>query len=118
MKLGDWLLTIIGLVAVLALSWGYWWRESGSEVTVRSHGRLFARLDLATPQSIEVPGPLGLTRIDVAGGRVRIARDPSPRQLCVQQGWLSKAGQTAICLPNRVSLEVNGGGKRYDTLGY
>jgi hypothetical protein len=38
--------------------------------------------------------------------------------LCVKQGWLTISGQTALCLPNQVSLEIRGRTSAYDTLGY
>jgi len=47
--------------------------------------------------------------------RVRVAADPSPRQLCVRQGWIPPGG-AAVCLPNRVSVENAAAG--YDTLNY
>jgi hypothetical protein len=36
----------------------------------------------------------------------------------VRQGWLTQAGEVAICLPNQVSLELIGSTKRYDSLSY
>jgi len=44
-----------------------------------------------------------------------VAADPSPRQICVRQGWL-RAGEAVVCLPNRVSVEW--GQLGYDSLGY
>jgi hypothetical protein len=73
---------------------------------------------LSRNQIISVPGPLGISRIAIHDRQVRIAADPSPRQYCVHQGWLKQAGEIAICLPNQVSVELSGRGKRYDTLNY
>jgi len=73
---------------------------------------------LTHAQSIAVDGPLGTTRIEIEPGRARVAADPSPRQLCVKQGWLTQSGQAALCLPNQVSLEIRGHASAYDTLGY
>jgi hypothetical protein len=67
---------------------------------------------------IEVPGPLGRTRIEVEPGRARVAADPGPRQYCVRQGWLTRAGAVAICAPNEVSLTLSGGSAQYDSLNY
>jgi len=36
----------------------------------------------------------------------------------VHQGWLSHAGQVAICLPNQISLELLAERKLYDSLSY
>jgi hypothetical protein len=56
--------------------------------------------------------------VEVSKHRARIAADPSPRQHCVKQGWLERAGEIALCLPNQVSIEIAGGVKRYDSLNY
>ena len=63
-------------------------------------------------------GPLGITVVEIAAQRARIRSDPSPRQLCVRQGWLTVAGDAAICLPNQVSIELLGNERRYDALTY
>lgn len=117
-KAGDWLITLLGTGLVLALMWSRWQSGSADRVLIRSQGEPFAELNLKTPQRVLVPGPLGTTEIEIYHGVVRVAKDPSPRQLCVNQGWLSRPGQIAICLPNRVSIEVLGKVKTYDTLGY
>ena len=58
------------------------------------------------------------TRIEIQPGRARVAADPGPRQYCVRQGWLSRAGAVAICAPNQVSLALSGGNADYDSLNY
>ena len=54
----------------------------------------------------------------VEPGRARAVSDPSPRQYCVKQGWLMRPGEIAICAPNRVSLQIAGRTKAYDSLSY
>ena len=48
----------------------------------------------------------------------RYTQSPCRNQYCVHQGWLSRAGQVAVCLPNQISLELLGGDKNYDSLNY
>lgn len=110
------LLAGTGLVIFLAL---FAWGESpGDTVVIRAAGRVVETLPLAQARKLAIEGPLGTTQIEIEPGRARIARDPSPRQLCVKQGWLSQSGQVALCLPNQVSLEIRGTAPAYDTLGY
>jgi hypothetical protein len=74
---------------------------------------------LSERREILVPGPLGETRILVENGRARVLSDPGPRQYCVHQGWLSQAGEIAICAPNQVSLAIVGHQDNpYDSLSY
>lgn len=87
-------------------------------MVIRAGGELFAEYPLSRPQQIEVPGPLGITVIEVETGRARVYSDPGPRQYCVLQGWLTRSGSVAICAPNQVSLMLTGGAAGFDSLNY
>ena len=115
---GDWAVALAGLVACVAA--GFWlWRGSAPDgVVVRASGKVFTEADLSRPRLIKVPGPIGVTVIEIEPGRARVASDPGPRQYCVRQGWLTRAGAVAICAPNEVSLTLTGRGVNYDSLNY
>ena len=116
---GDWLVLALAILAVIGLISFSWQQEGAARVRVYQDGKLFGEYDLAAARQIEAPGPLGYTPVEIAGGRVRIARDPSPRQYCVKAGWLDSVGQTAICLPNHTSIEFVGSKPNpYDSLSY
>jgi hypothetical protein len=110
------LLSGAGLVVTLAV-WA-WGGEHGDTAVIRAAGQIVETASLTRARMLAVDGPLGTTHIEIEPGRARIARDPSPRQLCVKQGWLTQSGQAALCLPNQVSLEIRGRTSAYDTLGY
>ena len=117
-KEGDWLIIVAAGTLVVWLAFAPW-RQGGAErVVIRSGGQVFADLGLQRDRSISVPGPLGISHIRIENRRVRVASDPSPRQYCVQQGWLARPGESAICLPNQVSVELTGRVKLYDSLNY
>lgn len=110
---GDWLVTLAGLVLVVALIVRP--HPDASRIIVRQAGRVWLDTDTRLNREVAVSGPLGTTHVEVRGGRVRVVADPSPRQLCVKQGWLHP-GEIAVCLPNQVSVEW--GVARYDSLNY
>ncbi len=112
-------LTLVLALGVCALSAAMLWRGGAPDkVVVRAGGQVFAEAGLSRAQVIEVPGPLGITRIEIEPGRARVASDPGPRQYCVRQGWLTRSGAVAICAPNEVSLTLAGGASDYDSLNY
>ena len=115
---GDWLTLLCGALFTVFLVLTLWQGGAADKAVIRSGGKIFREVSLSRDQVIEVPGPLGFSRIAIHGRQARIAADPSPRQYCVRQGWLKQAGEVAICLPNQVSLELSGGSKRYDSLNY
>ena len=115
---GDWLVVILG-VSICVLSYSLVWQDGAAEkVIVKRGGEIFAELDLLYDRQIDVPGPLGVTRLEVRARWVRVVSDPGPRQYCVLQGWLSRAGEVAVCAPNQVSVLVLGRKEVYDSLSY
>lgn len=46
--------------------------------------------------------------VEIEGKRARVKEDNSPDQVAVNTGWISKTGQTSICLPHRLILEIKG----------
>jgi hypothetical protein len=115
---GDFLTVGVALVVCLGSVLLLWRGGAPDKVVVRAGGQVFAEASLSRAQIIEVPGPLGTTRIEIQPGRARVAEDPGIRQYCVRQGWLTRSGATAICAPNQVSLSLAGGSGDFDSLNY
>lgn len=118
LKYGDWLVLAFGVIAVGWLFAALWQGQATDKVIIRSGGKIVVEASLALNQTFAVAGPLGTTLVSVQNHRARVASDPSPRQYCVMQGWLARAGEVAICLPNQVSVELAGPEKLYDSLNY
>lgn len=118
MRPGDYLTLALAATVCVASVLMLWRGGAPDKVVVRSGGQVFAEAALSREQLIEVPGPLGMTRVEVQPGRVRVAEDPGPRQYCVRQGWLTRSGATAICAPNQVSVSLVGGASDFDSLNY
>lgn len=115
---GDWLLMLAGGALVGATVPMLWQGGFADKAIIRKDGQVFAQVDLHSRREVSVPGPLGTTLISIEPGRARVVSDPGLRQYCVRQGWLSRPGQIAICAPNRVSLQIAGRTKAYDSLSY
>jgi len=115
---GDWLIMLAGLVTVGGSIPFFWQGGLADRAIIRQEGKVFAEVDLRSRKQFEVGGPLGTTLIAVEPGRARVVSDPGPRQYCVRQGWLMRPGEIAICAPNRVSLQIAGRTKVYDSISY
>lgn len=96
----------------------FWQGGAADKAVIRSGGKVFREVSLSRDAVILVPGPLGVSKVTIHNLQARVASDPSPRQLCVHQGWLKQAGEIAICLPNQVSVELVGARRSYDSLTY
>ncbi|WP_174873860.1 NusG domain II-containing protein [Vogesella oryzae] len=115
---GDWLLlSLLLLTCGASFHWLWWQQGNAGELILSADGKVVSRWPLRLDHRFELHGPLGITVVEVHAGRARIASDPSPRQYCVRQGWLSRAGETALCLPNRTAISI-GGQDQDDTLAF
>lgn len=115
---GDWLVITLSLMLVIMLFKTLWHSEHAAKLQIRQGNTIYATLSLDQERTLDIHGPLGDSRIVVHHGQVRFEHSPCTNQYCVHQGWLSRAGQVAICLPNQVSLELLGSKKPYDSLNY
>jgi len=115
---GDWAVVGVSAAAVAASFPLVWQNGVAEKAVVRRDGQVVAELDLSRRRTLEVAGALGTSLIVVEPGRARVAADPGPRQYCVRQGWLKRPGEIAICAPNRISLQIAGGGGRFDSVTY
>jgi hypothetical protein len=121
MRPGDWLVIVAGLLAAAATAAAQWGRGAPATAQVRLDGRIVAELPLTGTHRIALDGALaarGQTVIEVEPGRARVAADPGPRQYCVQQGWLTRAGSVAVCAPSHISLQLVGPDGTHDTVAF
>ena len=102
----------IWLLALLVFAAGlYLWsllQPAGSAVVIEQDGTALYRISFASrtePEQIEING----TVIEVSREGARFVSSPCPDQVCVKAGLLTRAGETAVCLPQRVSVRITGG---------
>lgn len=103
------------LLALLALGGLLLASGRGAETAeIYRDGRLVERIDLRS-----VPRPYTLeigegNTLEVDRGRVRMLRADCPDQICVGRSWSSSAAKPIVCLPNRVTVILTGGGSGPD----
>ena len=94
-------------------------RQAGAEVVVCVDGQEVAAfpLDVDTTYEIEGAGG-GRNLLVIEGGQAYLSDASCPDLLCVHMGKISRAGQSIICLPNKVTVEIRGKEKseEYDTI--
>lgn len=118
MLMGDWLITVASLLLIVYLFQILWSNQQAAKVQIRLNDKIYATYDLNQQREIPIRGAIGRAIIHIEQGKARFAKSPCHNQYCVHQGWLTRAGQAAICLPNQISLELIGANKPYDSLNY
>lgn len=106
-------LIIAGFVMSFTLAAG---RSDGTTVTVTRDGRLYGTYDLAKDQTVEIREDGGVNTFEIKDGTVRMVEADCHNKDCMQQGVISKTGQTIVCLPHKLVIEITGGEQEYDTI--
>ena len=57
-------------------------------------------------QRIEIPGKIGKCILIIYDGKADMESADCPNQICVHHSSISHKGETIICLPNRVAIEI------------
>lgn len=84
--------------------------EKGSTVGVYVDGELRGEYELEKEREIEIDGYMGGRNVLVISGDQAYMKEAScPDGLCMHQGKVSRAGQSIVCLPNRVVVKISGG---------
>jgi hypothetical protein len=75
-------------------------------------------LDTVTkPERVTVPGKYNEV-ILIEKGRARFEEADCPDRLCVKTGWLEDNGDTAVCLPNKTIIRIEGEKSGVDVVTY
>ncbi|MBR1969620.1 MAG: NusG domain II-containing protein [Clostridia bacterium] len=104
MKKADFI--VLGFVVGLLLVWGAF-TSGGEKVSIYVDGEVYKTLSLKENAKVKIETEYGKTTVVIDDGRVYIKETSCPNKLC-QKGEISKAGQSIVCLPNRVSVLVEG----------
>ena len=71
--------------------------------------------EVEQPYQINIDGSIPVI-ISVEKNSIYFKNSECPDKICVNTGKLSKAGDIAVCLPARVSIELRGNQKEFDSI--
>lgn len=79
------------------------------EITV--DGELYSKIPLSTHKgedSINIDINGHINKILIKDNIIRMIEADCPDSLCIYQGKINKVGQSLVCLPNKVMVEIKG----------
>ncbi|MGN0329545.1 MAG: NusG domain II-containing protein [Lachnospira sp.] len=94
-------------------------KKSGSDnqVLIKSDGQIIYQLPLNVNKSVTVEGYKGgYNVVVIEDGRVSMYEADCPDKLCVKTGNISKTGETIVCLPHRIVVEIKGNDREVDDI--
>ena len=99
-------------VLLLALAVAFFvWRGAAEAVVARVYqdGVLLREIDLQAvpaPYEFTIEGAHGVNTIRVEQGRICVLHADCPDKTCVRQGWITNGLLPAVCLPNKLVIQV------------
>ena len=94
----------------------------GTVAVVEQNGQEVARRELSQltgPETLSLTGENGVeVTITFTPQGAAVTASTCPDQVCVHTGLLTQAGESAICLPARATLRLEGGGDAIDATVY
>lgn len=103
-KKGDVIIiAAVAAAAVMTFVMSVFMPQGGKTVTVSQNNREVYRGSIYENKTLELNG----NTVEIKNGSVKITEADCKNQLCVKQGSVKNAGESIICLPNRVVVEVS-----------
>lgn len=101
-------MVIIAAAAFLIINFAV--KKDGSYAVIKVDGKVIKTLDLNSGETtIEVNGYQGgVNKVVINDGKVSMTEADCPDELCVKTGKISRVGETIVCLPHRVVVEIKG----------
>ena len=115
MKKGDLVILALALVlAALPLLLLLPADAAPAQVLVRQDGQLLRALPLDC--TVEFATVHGTNVVEVSGGTVRITFADCPDGTCMRMGPIRRTGETLVCLPHRLTVEITGAAESVDAV--
>ena len=85
----------------------YVFREDGDTVTVSIDGQLYAEYPLTEDRVVELISDGGFNRLVIEDGYAYVEEASCPDGICSSHGPIGHNGESIICLPNKVVIEIH-----------
>ena len=116
-KKADILLACALILAGLAISYIFSFGQSeGDLVEITCGGKFFGSYPLDEDREISIDRNDHINKVTINTGTVSMSFSDCKGQDCVHQSSIAKSGETIICLPNKIVVEITGGDRHYDTV--
>jgi len=87
--------------------------ERSNHVVVYADGKEYGRysLDTKVENTFKIETEHGVILIEIKDGKVSVLESSCKDKLEISAGEIDRAGQSLVCLPNRVVITIEGGTK-------
>lgn len=106
-KKGDILLSAFFVVtAVVMLICAFGFKQDGKKAVISVDGKVYGEYLLSEEQTVEIPTQKGKNTVTIKDGKVSVTEADCPDKYCVNHVAIDSVGETIVCLPHRVIIEI------------
>lgn len=125
MKKGDKIaaILILGLIVISAAGvFGYKQYVKGPHriAVIKQKGNVIKTIDLDTikeKKQFTIPyDSNSFNQVEVDSGKIRFVDADCPDKICIETGWISEPGESAVCLPHKTIISIEGNNSDYDQI--
>ncbi len=95
-------------IAVSAIAAAFYQKNEGDTLRITIDGVLYGEYSLADNQTVTMTEKLGYNRLVIENGTAYMADADCADKYCMAYKPISKNGETIICLPHKLVVEVCG----------
>ena len=77
----------------------------GTKAVVTYNGEVIAEIPLNKPYTYTIEGDLTATLV-VENGKIRFVNSRCPDKICEAFGWIGRPGESAICAPAKLAVQI------------
>lgn len=100
------LISVILGIALISFGTIKFFEKTGKEVVVTVDGHEKFRAGLSENKTYEVLRKKGHNIVEIKDGKVTMKEADCPDQICKNHKAIDKAGETIVCLPHKVVVEI------------
>ncbi len=82
--------------------------SSGKRAVVRVNGEIYGVYDLAEDREVEIHADGHFNKFIIRGGQAQMTEADCMNHDCIKTGPAGMTNQSIVCLPNRVSITIEG----------
>ena len=99
------ILIVMLIIGILFLVY-FFNKKEANEALVYHGTDLILTIDLNIDKEYVVQGDNGNVVIKVLDKKIKVKEENSPYHLCSKQGYISNSGESIVCLPNKIIIEL------------
>lgn len=101
------LIAVVMFIALISAVIVYLTHNKGDMAVIKVDGNIVSELSLSDNTTIIIEGYQGGSNtVSIIDGKAYVSEADCPDEICVKTGGISRAGETIVCLPHRVVVEI------------